>query len=211
MTGTEIDEEFIMQTFAKVAEVEDQLTVLEDEQRLEEAKIQHKFDLKKADIYKKRNEIVSQIPGFWLSALQNHGVFNGMLTEEDEELLESLTSMSVDRDANDERLFKIRLTFGENQVFKNTELVKEMISKPDGTITVKDTAIEWKTKSGDKRKVLENSFVGLFQDDSEDAVEIANILITDFYPNAVSYYQGVDGDDDDEETLDGEEDLEDEE
>lgn len=71
-------------------------------------------------------------------------------------------------------------------------------STPDQSITVKDTPIKWKAQSGDKRKHSEQSFMSLFVDESEDILELLNILITDFYPNVISYYQGDDEDSDDE-------------
>jgi template-activating factor I len=205
MTG-ELDlEKLISEAFEKVADIEDEMEKINVEQVEEEARLQHVFDLKKAPLYTKRNAVLSEIPMFWMDALNNHQVFSAMITDDDMSVLEHLTNIEVTRSADDFRSFAITFHFSENPYFSNKTLVKELTATGDQSIKVTDTPIQWKDGKDLTKQVTENgkrksqeSFFCFFSDESDDGVEIANLLITDFYPNAISYYQGQDDEEDDD-------------
>lgn len=217
MTGEEHKlEEQIMAAFEKVADIEDEIEKINADQVEEEARLQHRFDLKKAPLYAKRNAIIRDIPNFWMDALVNHQIFSSMITDDDMPVLEHLKNVEVTRSEDDFRSFKITFYFGENPFFANEGLVKELTASGDQSIKVTNSPIQWKEgknvtaksagANGKRKADDEESFFSWFSEDSDDSIEIANLLISDFYPNAMSYYQGQD-DDEDEEDDDMEYDL----
>lgn len=120
-----------------------------------------------------------------MTAFENHPVLSQLLSEQDLEPMQHLVRIDIDRKPEEMHYFKITFTFNENNVFKNKQLVKEVITVDDEA-TIKNTPIEWSVEKD------ESSFFGRFEEDDESAIEIANMLITDFYPRAMSYYQGDD-------------------
>lgn len=151
-------------------------------------------DVKKEPLYAKRNAILRQIPQFWLHSLKNHNQLC-IENEDDDEALEALQNIRIERIANDVRGYKIIFEFEENPFFSNTEIVKEI-----RTCIVNDSMetvmhpIKWQkdltnpnfsrssSTTGDvnssKRPLATDSFFKWFSQSDEESIELANIFIT---------------------------------
>ena len=218
-------EKVVTETFERVSEIEQKLSQLDREQAIEEAELELKFDLTKAPLLKQRNECLEAIPDFWSTALQNHALFAMAIDEQDLDLLSHLKSIEVERPKTNFRHFKIIFHFKPNAYLEDEKLIKEFTSD-DGEMTFINHPIKWKEgqclvsasgqeAAGGKRKRDNASFFEFFADESEGAVEMAAILLSDFLPNVMSYFQGDAGDDlisedgeEDEDTEESEEALE---
>ncbi|KAL7411958.1 hypothetical protein BDY24DRAFT_115777 [Mrakia frigida] len=67
---------------------------------------------------------IKGIPQFWLTALQNHQGIADLITERDEEALESLTDIKLAYLEDAQPGFKLVFKFGPNAFFENAELEK---------------------------------------------------------------------------------------
>ncbi|RUO97107.1 hypothetical protein BC936DRAFT_140971 [Jimgerdemannia flammicorona] len=83
-------------------------------------------------IWEKRKAILSKIPDFWLVAIGNHPVLAPLISYEDVEILNHLTSLHVDRNDDNPENYRITVTFSKNAYFKDTELVKTFKQSKDG-------------------------------------------------------------------------------
>ncbi|KAI3657043.1 hypothetical protein MP638_003261 [Amoeboaphelidium occidentale] len=197
-------EELILQTFDKVAAIEDELHDIQQHQTEEELKIQHQFDLKRKPLYNKRNDIVKDIPSFWRIAMENHPVLQTYIDEQASVVLDALVGIDIERPDDNHKIYRIVFNFKENPYIENTTFVKEIcgqknIETGDDEIKVQSSKLKWKgdlkrkhgedDKSGDEWK--QDGFFEFLEGDDEDSIEIANLLISDFYPNVVTYYHGL--------------------
>jgi hypothetical protein len=73
---------------------------------------------------------VKGIPNFWLQCMVNHPLLGQLVEDGDHEALASLLDIRVEYNETYSS-FKIIFTFGENDFFTNTELVKTYEVAPD--------------------------------------------------------------------------------
>jgi len=106
-------------------------------------KIEQKYSLLRKPVFKKRNEIASSIPNFWLSEFLNHPRAIYHLTEEDQQILKHLTDVWVEEAEDIKQGYKINFKFSPNKWFNNTELTKDIKTTEEGT-KVTSTKINWK-------------------------------------------------------------------
>lgn len=220
MTDAEFDalQDVVMETFDAVAAIEDELTMLERERTVEEAKLDLKYDILKAPLMLKRNAQLERVPMFWLTAMENHRVLKVLMEEKDRAVLAHLRSVHVERTAGDYKTYKIVFRFAEDCTeLVDKTLVKEVTQTGDddnvGDNVGEDgdeaagfrfstTEPQWTAEAQAVMQVPgEDSFFDYFTDNGADAVDISNILLSDFLPNVLSYYQGAAGEDDDEEMM----------
>jgi nucleosome assembly protein 1-like 1 len=94
-------------------------------------------------------EKVKGVPNFWLTALANHPVTGELIQQEDAPALEALEDVTIQYDETYNK-FTLTFTFGENQYFKNRELVKTyeltdiLDEKGPQLVDISGTEIEWK-------------------------------------------------------------------
>ena len=98
------------------AEVEAGKAVDDSDDEDEEANIE--------EVNEDNDEEAKGIPGFWLTALQNHVPIAETITDNDEEALKSLENISLSYLEDGQPGFKLHFTFGPNDFFENTELTK---------------------------------------------------------------------------------------
>ncbi|KAK9766614.1 hypothetical protein K7432_004181 [Basidiobolus ranarum] len=202
----------LKEAWSKVLEVEQQLENIEEQMLEESAKLAAKYEKIKAPVYEKRQGIITSIPKFWATALSNHPILGSLLEEGDMEVLNHLTDITIERDEDVANSHKVIMTFDENPFFTNTQLIKEFTVDKDSA-QVKNHPIEWKegnnlTHNGESEL---DSFFNWF---SEEGAELGELIANELFPNAFSYYQGGDSDDDEEvgemDFEDDDEDLEEE-
>lgn len=207
MTVENVNEDLIMETFEKVSEIEDSLEQIEKSQMLAELQVQHHHDLKRSDLITKRNAILAGIPCFWATAMSNHGLLKELMQKDaDFELLTAVKGVEVKRPADSMNIFEIVFSFGDNKYISNSTLTKVLtVDVEEGTSVITKCPIDWNiditgnSGKGKKQKTEGESFFTWFADEGHDACSIANVIITDFCPHVMNYYQGADSDDEDDE------------
>ncbi|KAJ2002799.1 hypothetical protein GGI04_002357 [Coemansia thaxteri] len=170
--------------------------VIVDQLVEEEAALHAKYELKKVDLYKKRQAVIDKIPGFWHTCAITY-----------------LQSIDIERSASTPVNYKIVFKFAENPYFTNSELAKEFDFSDKGSIKVVNSSIDWKEGKNltaspaktegeeDSDNFTENedtSFFCWFND--ENGSDLADMIANDLFPLALMYFTGSaeNSDDDDE-------------
>ncbi|KAH6774517.1 NAP1-related protein 2 [Perilla frutescens var. frutescens] len=203
----------------KLQQIQDELQKVNEDANEEILEIEQNYMEKRKPLYKRRNEIISEIPEFWLSTFLNHPTLENLLTEEDQKIFVYLDSINVEDFADPRNGYCITFKFKANPFFKNKKLIKT-IKLDDRTMKSSGTTIHWKAgkgpaghvaKKGSKRPLPSDSFFTWFS--SPDKVEhdhlVAEIIKEEIWPNPIDHLNDLD-DEDDYDYEDEDEDEEDE-
>jgi len=174
--------------------------------------IEKKYNSLRKPYYKKRNDVIREIPDFWLKAFLNHDMMADLLDEEDQNAFKYLKELNVEDSDDVKSGFKISFTFDTNPYFKNKTLSKTFQYNDDAELTVVPTKIDWKEgmdltkrhkggKTDNNKRTHEEidseSFFNWFNEEDQD-LELGEIIKEDLWPNPSKYYHGLTDDDDDE-------------
>jgi len=197
--------------------IQGEIEKLNDEATEEILQIEKKYNSLRKPYYKKRNDVIREIPEFWLKAFLNHDMMADLLDDEDQSAFKHLRELNVEDSEDVKSGFKITFTFDPNPFFKNKTLSKTFQYNDDGELHVVPTKVEWKegmdlTKrvrnkgEGGKRTADESeSFFNWFNDEDQD-LELGEIIKEDLWPNPGKYYHGLA--DDEEEGEEGYDEVE---
>lgn len=217
------EDEVYLKYFEEIEKVNEDLAKISEEISKKQAAILKEYEPKKKPFFKKRAEIVSNIPNFWADAMLRHKVLESLIEEEDKEVLKHLKEIEYVILEDVEEGFKISFHFNNNPFFSDQTLWKSFIYK-DGSWEITTSGINWKegkdltaakeSKKGKKRGPVEStSFFKWFhasevEDDPEqDYVEQS---IRAVWETPEKFYWGLESDDDDDlDDLDDEDDDDD--
>ncbi|KAJ2682778.1 hypothetical protein H4R19_007080, partial [Coemansia spiralis] len=194
------------------------IDVIVDQLVDEEAALHAKYELRKAPLYKKRQEVISRIPKFWLTCLEKHPIITSLIEMQDADAIAHLESIEIERSAENPINYKIVFAFGDNPYFSNARLTKEFDFSDKGNAKVTNHKINWnqgKDLAASAKKAAaaedgsdefseneEASFFCWFDD--ANGSELADLIANDLYPNAGMYFVGTaESDDEDEDELNG--------
>lgn len=173
-------------------------------------KVEQKYNQLRKPHFEKRNELIKQIPNFWVTVFINHPQISNILEEDEEECLHYLTKVEIEENEDIKAGYKLKFTFDPNPFFENTEIVKEYNwsgAEPQSATT----SIQWKPG---KQKLLNgagknsgerNFFKWLCEETDPIADEIAEVIKDDIWPNPLQYFLAPDVEAADEEGGDEEE------
>ncbi|XP_069501364.1 protein SET-like isoform X2 [Ambystoma mexicanum] len=148
----------------------------------------------------KRNGIIRNIPGFWVTAFLNHPQLSAMIDDRDEDTLSYMTNLQVEDFTHMKSSCKIKFYFSGNPYFQNEVIVKEFQCGSSGRLVSHSTPIRWwrgQDPTGHARKSSPTgrSFFTWFSDHSFPAADrIAEIIKEDLWPNPLQYYLMGEGD-----------------
>lgn len=226
----QIDGELVF-SIEKLQEIQDELEKVNEKASDEVLEVEKKYNEIRKPVYDKRNEIISSIPDFWLTAFLSHPALSELVSEEDHKVFKHLTSIEVEDSKDVKSGYSITFNFSPNPYFEDTRLTKTFTFLDEGTTKVTATSIKWKEgmgipngvdneKKGNKRAHIEESFFTWFsetqQSDDDIHDEVAEIIKEDLWPNPLTYFnneadeEDFEGDDDDEEGKEGSDDEDDE-
>jgi len=198
----------------KLTTIQTEIEKLNDEATEEILQIEKRYNGLRKPYYKKRNDVIREIPDFWLKAFLNHDMLADLLDEEDQNAFKHLKELNVEDFDDVKSGFKISLTFDSNPYFKNKTLSKTFQYDEEGILTVIPTKIDWKEgmdltkrekgKDGNKRTQYSESesFFNWFSDEDQD-LELGELIKEDLWPNPGKYYHGLTDEEDQE--LEGDE------
>ncbi|XP_048557902.1 NAP1-related protein 1-like [Triticum urartu] len=229
--GNSIDDALLL-SIEKLQEIQDEIERVNEEASDKVLEVEQKYNEVRRPVYTRRNEIIKEIPDFWLTAFLSHPMLGELLTEDDQKIFKHLVSIDVDEFQDIKSGYSITLAFSSNPYFEDTKLTKTCSFSDDGKITVKATTINWKdgmdiangkayTENGEKRLLIDESFFTWFNDAKNksfsDGVmdEVADVIKEELWPNPLKYFNNEAEDefedDEDEEGFDEDDDDEDEE
>jgi len=197
--------------------IQEEIEKLNDEATEEILQIEKKYNGLRKPYYKKRNDVIRNIPDFWLKSFLNHDMLSDLLDQRDQEVFHHLKELNVEDFDDVKSGFKITFTFESNPFFTNKTLSKEFRYTTDGELKVTPSTIQWKenqdlTKKeksaksvGSKRGKDEESesFFNWFNPDDQD-LELGEIIKEDLWPDPSKFYHGVSDDEGEEELGEGE-------
>lgn len=184
-------------------------------------KVEQKYNKMRKPFFDQRNETISKIPNFWVTAMVNHPQLSLLIEEEEEDCLHFLTKMEVEEFEDIKSGYRIKFCFDTNPFFENDVLVKEFHLGTGDPKSV-STEIKWKPGMDLTKKVKEsnsarrkrgyepkNFFVWFSDHMDPSADDIAEVIKDDLWPNPLQYYlvpdiegNGVDDDDGSDEEAD---------
>ena len=164
-------------------DVEANLFELERQHQEEERVLAEKYFKQKSSYYKQRNDLVKEIPNFWLTALENHTVLGNLLEVNDLEILKYLTDIVVERPMSGH--VKIMFEFSPNPFFQENVLMKEYITETEEQVKVVNYPITWTQNEEFTRSTC---FIQFF---ANQELDLGEIIVDDLYPNAFKFFQGV--------------------
>nr|XP_056706403.1 testis-specific Y-encoded-like protein 4 [Euleptes europaea] len=160
----------------------------------------------------RRNRIIQNIPGFWVTAFLNHPQLSAMINDRDEDTLSYMTNLQVEEFTHRKSGCKIKFYFNSNPYFQNEVIVKEFQCGSSGRLVSHSTPIRWwrgldPLAHGRKNFEMNRSFFSWFCDHSFPAGDhIAEIIKEDLWPNPLQYYlmgEGGENGEEDSETENG--------
>ncbi|CAN0206556.1 unnamed protein product, partial [Discosporangium mesarthrocarpum] len=141
------DVEAEVQDIMPIKQVQDELSSLEEEEAKKIVLITKAYLALKRPLYQKRQNVIAQVPQFWLKVLLAHETTRAYILDEDQEALSFLESLTVDdvsavagganaheddEEDEDESIgCRVTFVFGENPFFSSRELWIEYLGEAD--------------------------------------------------------------------------------
>ncbi|EDO05923.1 Nucleosome assembly protein (NAP) family protein [Babesia bovis T2Bo] len=121
------------------------LLEIDEECAVKQIELQREYDRKKQPHFKKRQEIIDKIPGFWAKAISHHPALS-YLTTADAPILELLQKIDLEDNIDNNGSYKVTLTFTEEarEYMEPLVLTKHIVFTNDKDDVVECTKIEWK-------------------------------------------------------------------
>lgn len=156
--------------------------------------LEHKFGRMRRHYLERRNYIIQNIPGFWVTAFRNHPQLSPMIRGQDAEMLRYITNLEVKELRHPRTGCKFKFFFRRNPYFRNKLIVKEYEVSASGRLVSLSTPIIWRRGHEPQSFIRRNqdvvcSFFTWFSDHSlPESDKIAEIIKEDLWPNPLQYY-----------------------
>ncbi|ODM89127.1 Protein SET [Orchesella cincta] len=203
-------DEATRQAFSDIDECQKELDELNYMASKEILQVETKYNKLRKPFYDKRAAVIEKIPNFWVNAIVNHPQISMLVDEEEEDCLNFLKKLEVQKFENG---FRVKFIFDENPFFDNGELIKEFQLGPNTEPKSTSTIIEWKENmdlsrkqpqiidANRKRGLEQKTFFSWFSDNKNPAADdIAEVIKDDLWPNPLKYFVSSDENVIDEET-----------
>ncbi|XP_038410941.1 testis-specific Y-encoded-like protein 1 isoform X1 [Canis lupus familiaris] len=156
--------------------------------------LEHKFGRMRRHYLERRNYIIQNIPGFWVTAFRNHPQLAPMIRGQDAEMLRYVTNLEVKELRHPRTGCKFKFFFRRNPYFRNKLIVKEYEVRASGRVVSLSTPIVWR-RGHEPQSFIRRSqdvvcnFFTWFSDHSvPESDKIAEIIKEDLWPNPLQYY-----------------------
>lgn len=142
----------------------------------------------------RRNNIIQNIPGFWMTAFRNHPQLSAMVRGQDADMLRYVTNLEVKELRHPTAGCKFKFFFRRNPYFRNKLIVKEFEVRSSGRIVSLSTPIIWRRGYEPQTFIRRNqdpicNFFTWFSDHSfPESDRIAEIIKEDLWPDPLQYY-----------------------
>ncbi|XP_037698099.1 testis-specific Y-encoded-like protein 1 [Choloepus didactylus] len=156
--------------------------------------LEHKFGRMRRHYLERRNYIIQNIPGFWVTAFRNHPQLSPMIRGQDAEMLRYITNLEVKELRHPRMGCKFKFFFRRNPYFRNKLIVKEYEVRSSGQVVSLSTQIIWRRGHEPQSFIRRDqdmicSFFTWFSDHSlPESDRIAEIIKEDLWPNPLQYY-----------------------
>lgn len=230
----------MQKAFEVIGDVQNEIDRLNEQASEEILQVEQKYNKLRQPNYKKRSDLISRIPSFWISVFLNHPQISSYLDQNDENILQHLKRVDVEENEDIKSGYRIKFTFESNSHFDNDLIVKEYTVTESSETQCKSTPIRWKNEtqngqrassskksegetSGARKRAHDHddsnehgAFMAWFVDTTGETSndEFVEIIKDDIFVNPLQYYLAASTNDDEEASAgdnDDEDDLEDKE
>lgn len=145
-------------------------------------------------ILERRRSIIQCIPGFWAKAIRNHPQISAIISEQDEDMLEYLTTLEVKELGGPKYRCRLMFFFRSNPYFLNEVIIKEYRLSLAGYRATRSTVVDWfwDYERGVPSRRCDTTSVNLFNWLSEHSLpgssKIAELISEDLWPNPLTHY-----------------------
>ncbi|XP_074603597.1 NAP domain-containing protein SET [Brevipalpus obovatus] len=197
----------IQKALEDIDSCQNEIDLLNEKASEEILKVEQKYNKLRKPFFDKRNELIQNIPNFWVTAFVNHPTLTTILEEEEEECLHHLTKLEVEEFEDIKSGYKIIFHFEKNEYFDNDALVKEFHLGSSGDPTSTSTPINWKkTEQAERLKAQsvlnraqkrrkrkrciapETFFTWYLQNGDASVDDVAEVIKDDLWPNPLQYF-----------------------
>ncbi|KAF4794077.1 TSPY like 2 [Turdus rufiventris] len=192
---------------AALEAVQLELEAVEEEAARAFCRLRARFCLRRRPHLQRRNRLIQNIPGFWVTAFLNHPQLSAMISDRDEDALSYMTSLQVEEFGQSRHGCRIRFFFSVNPYFQNDVVAKEFVRGPSGHLVSHSTPIRWWQGQDPRSRPHKGppappSFFAWFGDHSFPAGDrVAEIIKEELWPNPLQFYllgEGAEGSPDSE-------------
>ncbi|KAK4360160.1 hypothetical protein RND71_019112 [Anisodus tanguticus] len=178
----------------KLQEIQDKLEKINEKARDEVLRIAKKYSEMCKPVYKKRKDIIKDIPNFWLTAFLRHPELGELVSTEDYEIFKFLSSIEVEESKDMKSGYTITFYFNPNPHFKNTLLSKTYTFLEDGQPTkVAASTIRWSKGNGSVSRHAKDSFFRWFSSEvNQKDDKIAAIIKEELWQNPLTFFNEAD-------------------
>ncbi|KAJ8546593.1 hypothetical protein K7X08_034103 [Anisodus acutangulus] len=175
-------------------EIQDKLEKINEKARDEVLRIAKKYSEMCKPVYKKRKDIIKDIPNFCVTAVLSHPELGELVNLEDYEIFKFLSSIEVEKSKDVKSSYTITFYFNPNPHFKNTLLSKTYTFLEDGQPTkVTASTIRWSKGNGSVSRHAEDSFFRWFSSEvNQKDDEIAAIIKEELWQNPLTFFKEAD-------------------
>ncbi|CAF0775212.1 unnamed protein product [Rotaria sordida] len=142
-----LDEAEMQKAFEVIGDVQNEIDRLNEQASEEILQVEQKYNKLRQPNYKKRSDLISKIPSFWISVFLNHPQLSSYLDQNDENILQYLKRVDVEEHEDIKSGYRIKFTFDKNSYFENDLIVKEYSVTESSETQCKSTPIRWKNES----------------------------------------------------------------
>lgn len=224
----------IAKSLEQVENIQLEICALNEKASEEILRVEQKFNKLRRPYFEMRNNLLKQIPRFWLNAMVNHSTIANMISNADEEeCLKAITNLDIEEFEDVKSGYRLRAYFAENPYIANNIIVKEFHILDSEEIDIKTTPVDYKdtieakklqdyvaesNEQAKRTRSPEDSqprsfFAWLVNSSKSSSDDIADILKDQIWPNPLEYFfagpTDVDDDDDDDGASDDDDDSED--
>ncbi|CAG9855278.1 unnamed protein product [Phyllotreta striolata] len=195
---------------------QNEIDTINEKASIELLKIEQKYNKLRKPFFEKRNNLISNIPNFWITAIMNHPDLNALLDDTEEDCLHHLTKLEVEEFEDIKSGYFIKFYFEENPYFENSVITKKY-HLDSATPTSESTQIIWKEGCSLGQTIEANrtnrkrsheslrTFFSWFNDNADAFTDdIAEVIKDDLWLDPLQYYLVPDAERD-ENGVEGEE------
>jgi len=214
----------MQKAFEVIGDVQNEIDRLNEQASEEILQVEQKYNKLRQPNYKKRSDLISKIPSFWISVFLNHPQLSSYLDQNDENILQYLKRVDVEEHEDIKSGYRIKFTFDTNPYFENDLIIKEYSVTESSETQCKSTPIRWKNEakngqtasnrksdgdtstSSTRKRLLENentehgAFMNWFTDTTGETGndEFGEVIKDDIFVNPLQYYLAATTNDEEE-------------
>ncbi|CEO97303.1 Nucleosome assembly protein (NAP) [Plasmodiophora brassicae] len=183
-------EDDVVSRLEELDRLQNELERFNDEVAAEILMVERRYNALRQPVYAERQQVIKGIPRFWSLAFQSHEELRTVLDPVDLQILDHLSEVRIVEQEDIKSGYTIKMLFGKNPFFENTELAKEFQFSDEGDLRVVSTDITWSDPSFPTTNP--SSFFVLFFDQDSQLESVADVIRENLWTDPLRSYMSLD-------------------